>query len=278
MITKILVPVDFSKNSHNTARYALYLGRHLNAEITLFHAVTVPVVVGDYPSAVPVEIDTKPSEEELEKLAAELRDSLSHDGDSSVKIDTKVSVGFTVDAIIEASKELDSDLIVMGTTGASGLEKYFIGTNAVSVIDRSEVPVYLIPENSRIEPIKRMVYATNFDPEDDIMMDTLLQFAKLFEAKIHCIHVTEEFSAEDKANLDELEEASWHKEVGVDVVFGIIEGDDPNEALDGYINKNEIDLLVMLTHEKTLIQKIFGSSVSKEMAYHSQIPLLVFKE
>lgn len=278
MQTTILVPVDFSENSKNAARYALYLGRHLGAEITLFHAVTVPVVVGDYPSAVPVEIDTEPSQEEIDKYRDSLQEVLDHDEDKSVVLKTRVEVGFTVDTIMEAADDIDADMIVMGTTGASGLEKFFIGTNAASIIDRSEIPVLLIPENAKTEPLKDIVYATNFDPEDDIMMDTLLQFAKIFDSTIHCLHVSEKLGVEDKMNLDELEESSWHREMGVEVKFRNIEGKDPLEALDKYIDENSIDLLVMLTHRKTIMQKLFSRSVTKEMAFHTHIPLLVFKE
>lgn len=278
MNSNILVPVDFSDNSHSAARYALYLGRHLKANITLFHAVTVPVVVGDYPSAVPVEIDTEPSKEEIEKLRKELQQTLDEDGDSSVVLNTRVEVGFTVDSIMEVAKDIDADMIVMGTTGASGVEKFFIGTNAASVIDRSEIPVLLIPANAKVKPLKEIVYATNFDPEDDIMMDTLLQFAKIFGSKIHCLHVSDKPDVEDKVNLDDLEETSWHKEMGVEVEFKNIEGTDTLKALDSFIDANNIDLLVMLTHRRTIMQRLFSRSVTKEMAFHTQIPLLVFKE
>jgi nucleotide-binding universal stress UspA family protein len=278
MNTNILVPVDFSDNSHSAARYALYLGRHLKANITLFHAVTVPVVVGDYPSAVPVEIDTEPSKEEIEKLKKELLQTLDEDGDSSVVLNTRVEVGFTVDSIMEVAKDIDADMIVMGTTGASGVEKFFIGTNAASVIDRSEIPVLLIPANAKVKPLKEIVYATNFDPEDDIMMDTLLQFAKIFGSKIHCLHVSDKPDVEDKVNLDDLEETSWHKEMGVEVEFKNIEGSDTLKALDNFIDANNIDLLVMLTHRRTIMQRLFSRSVTKEMAFHTRIPLLVFKE
>lgn len=278
MNTNILVPVDFSDNSQSAARYALYLGRHLKANITLFHAVTVPVVVGDYPSAVPVEIDTEPSKEEMEKLKEELQKTLDGDGDTSVSLRTRVEVGFTVDSIIEVANEIDADMIVMGTTGASGMEKFFIGSNAASVIDRSEIPVLLIPAKAKVKPVKEIVYATNFDPEDDIMMDTLLQFAKIFGSKIHCLHVSEKPGVEDKVNLDDLEDMSWHKEMGVEVEFKNVEGSDPLTAIDKYIDENDIDLLVMLTHRRTIMQRLFSRSVTKEMAFHTQIPLLVFKE
>jgi nucleotide-binding universal stress UspA family protein len=54
-------------------------------------------------------------------------------------------------------KRTKSEAIIMGTTGASRVKRFFIGSVAAKVLELSNVPVLVIPENFRLKLIKKMV-------------------------------------------------------------------------------------------------------------------------
>ena len=46
------------------------------------------------------------------------------------------------------------------------------------------------------------------------------------------------------------------------------------DSINDYIDRNNIDLLAMTTHKRTLLGNIFNRSLTRKMSYHSKIPIL----
>ncbi|MNC93072.1 hypothetical protein D3C83_96160 [compost metagenome] len=59
--------------------------------------------------------------------------------------------------------------------------------------------------------------------------------------------------------------------------FRLIIDDDIPSAIDGFIRQSNADLLTTFTHELWLYEKLFGLSVTRNLAYQGNIPLLAFK-
>ncbi|CAN5532599.1 hypothetical protein BH23BAC1_BH23BAC1_33470 [soil metagenome] len=76
------------------------------------------------------------------------------------------STGLLDENIKALSEELDIDLVVMGTTGATGLKEVFLGSNTSHAIENLDCPVLAIPEHTKFSPINKIFYATDFQSED----------------------------------------------------------------------------------------------------------------
>ena len=200
---KILVPTDFSANAHKAAKYALYLAERTNADILLLHTYAPPVNMEDMTGTL-VEME-QANREELEKEMARLNELIAHDGSDYVKVEADLKVGFAADQIVEASKPDDVELIVMGTTGASGLKK-IIGSVASKVASNADMPTILVPDDAPVNPIHKIAYATDFDDADNESIDALNAFARVFSAEVHIVHVSEDTNLEDELDMEDLEE------------------------------------------------------------------------
>ena len=66
------------------------------------------------------------------------------------------------------------------------------------------------------------------------------------------------------------------KETFPGVVFKgkLLEGKDFEITIDRYSNKNEVDVIALVTYPKSFLEKVLRKSVTKKMAFHSTIPLL----
>jgi nucleotide-binding universal stress UspA family protein len=66
------------------------------------------------------------------------------------------------------------------------------------------------------------------------------------------------------------------KETFPDVIFKgeLLRGEDFEMAIDQYSNKNEVDIIAMVTYPKSFFEKVLQKSVTKKMAFNSTIPIL----
>ena len=121
-----------------------------------------------------------------------------------------------------------------------------------------------------------------------------VEIAKLSEAKLYAVHVIALVSHSILQSLDEewkktmkkqftikSEKATAYvenvgKAANIEVKSVIIEGSPANEIID-FAEKNDIDLIVMGTHEKTELQRFLIGSVTENVIRHSRKPVLVIR-
>jgi len=149
---KVLITLDYNPNSEKVVNMGYELAKLMNAEICLFHVLSdvqyygmqYEPFMGYEGYAFPVDYRiqeefVKVAQDYLEKTKAHL------EGNNISNISTHLAEGDTAKKILEYSKEWNADLIVMGTHSHGTLEKIFLGTVASSVLERTEVPVYMVP-------------------------------------------------------------------------------------------------------------------------------------
>lgn len=155
-IKNILVPTDFSELSVNALTTAVAMCKRHNATLHLLHVVENRFL-------------TAPSEAnmaaiyvipELEKTGAEQLDLLEKKIKAKhiVTIKTHIEFGVPSNSIRDKAIDLDCDLIIMGTHGASGFREFFIGSNAYSVVKNTNIPVLTIPGNQKVRDFKKILF------------------------------------------------------------------------------------------------------------------------
>ena len=140
---RILVPTDFSKFSDNALRYAVAFAEKFEAELYLLHVVQNLTVI--IPDILPVEPPITPSVEELTTAVQTAFDRIIAENNlAKLKIHRDVREGTPFYEIIQAAKEGDIDLIVMGTHGREGMARLLIGSVAEAVVRRALCPVLTV--------------------------------------------------------------------------------------------------------------------------------------
>lgn len=272
---KILIPTDFSKLSRVAVNYAAKMANELDAELVLLNVVMLDVPPHNDMISKGVDGDILNSAEiECFKLIAELKEQ----NKEKVNISYKIIPGNPVEDIIENyAVHNDIDLIIMGTKGATGIEKYIIGSNAAGVINNSSIPVITVPEHARFNGLKNIIYATDLW---DLRLEarTLVPLAQLFDSTIHIVHIIDPDSPRNIKKIEEtitdlISELDYTK-----IKFQVVINDNLINGLNKYITDTKSDLLTMFTRELTFFERLFGKSVTRQMAFHSRIPILTFKK
>lgn len=143
MIKNIMVPIDFSDYSKNALRYATQFAKSFNAKIFLIYVVEPMIYPADFSMgqvAIPsADMDLQGrAEEELQKLAAEIGNSL--------EVETIIKTGKPFFEINDAAKEKDIDLIIIATHGHTGVEHLLFGSTAEKVVRKAPCPVLTLRE------------------------------------------------------------------------------------------------------------------------------------
>jgi nucleotide-binding universal stress UspA family protein len=173
--------------------------------------------------------------------------------------------------IKECIKKEAIDIVVMGTSGASGWKEIFIGTNTGEVINSVTVPVLSIPEKAKCNYIKNIAFTTRFRDKDKESLKKTIEIAKLTNSMVKCLYVKTK-----ESDVIDSQIAAWENEFKDEPVqFFIIPTDNVKETILDFISSQEIDILTMVTHKRNFFVSLFETSFSEKMSYYSDIPVLV---
>ena len=170
----ILLPFDGSEQSIVALKSAVFFTKKFNSLLTVVH------------------IEEKISESEIKAL-------IDKNAQDIVYLFMH-KVGKPFKGIIEAAKETDTDLIIMGTHGISGFEEFWMGSNTYKVVSTVKCPVLSMRENALHNDFKSIVLPIDTSFESRQKVPFAIGLAKQFDATIHVLGVSVDDDKELKDN------------------------------------------------------------------------------
>ena len=274
---KILFPTNFSEAANNAFVHALEFAKIVNAEIVLLHTFELPVYDNQFfPQNYNALFDSLQLSEfdmfkdEIPKLhaIAEKR-NLSH-----IKMSHRLMDGSLLYNIKKAIEEENIDFIVMGTSGATGWEAFFLGTNTGNVLTAVDVPVLSVPSDAKFKKIETIGFTTRYRAKDKKALKDVLKIAKKTNAKVKCLYVKTNNSDVSLSTIQQ-----WEEEfVGEPIQFSIIQSDDVDDTILDFILFKDIDVLAMLTYKRNFFVELFKPSLTQKFSNRLGIPVLAMHE
>ena len=268
----ILVPTDFSDDARNASYYAARLAERMKASITLLHAYMLPTPVSEVPY---VMINAEEMQNENEEIARAEAEKLK----TTYKIQTNyiVRLGFPSDEIEAVIEDSGVDLVVMGMKGKGTLEK-IVGSTTTSTLKKIKKPILIVPEKASFKEAKQVTYATDYSYEaDPRVYQPLMDLLKVFNAQLNIVHVKKSADEEKSAQTTaEKQLETFFKDISHQ--YHTVTDAHIKHGIESYLQNHPTDLLVMVTHERSFWERIFGKSHTKQMVYNTHIPLLVLKD
>jgi nucleotide-binding universal stress UspA family protein len=138
MYETILVPTDGSAQSDAALDHAVGLARHHGAAVHLLYVAdtnrdSLTAQGGRVIDAL---------EQEGERITSDAVDRVGAD----VEVVDAVETGGPVETILDYADSVGADLVVMGTHGRRGLDRYLLGSTTERVVRRSPIPVLTVRE------------------------------------------------------------------------------------------------------------------------------------
>jgi len=149
---KILIALDYDPAAQKIAETGYALAKSMNAKVILLHVISDPAYYSSlnyspifgYDSFSNLDIVQTTAVEELKKAAKNYLDkSKQHLGDET--IETVIKDGDFGESILDTAKEMNVDIIVMGSHGRRGFDKILMGSVAEKVLHKTTIPLFVIP-------------------------------------------------------------------------------------------------------------------------------------
>lgn len=144
---RILVAYDFSGDADQALQIAVTLAGPLGARIELVYVYPRPM---DLLTSLGVEVLVVSPPEYRRSAAVRLDQELEKARSAGIAGEWHYREGVPSDELVSAARELDADLIVMGTQGRSGLAHAMMGSVAERTVRRADCPVLTVrsPQSS----------------------------------------------------------------------------------------------------------------------------------
>src|SRR4051812_38688054 len=189
---KIFLATDYSESAVSAERYAVELAKNTNSLLTILHVYEIPF---NFPSERSAYVKATEALRKNEMLHLErhfntLLESLGIHI-SELSFECIVMEGTVGKQIRKEAEQLNMDIVVVGTHGATGFRKFFLGSHTWDVIKSSHVPVLAIPKDATYTPIRKIVFATDYREGEAPGVRFLLRLSKQFDATLTMLHIME---------------------------------------------------------------------------------------
>jgi len=276
VIEKILVPTDFSAASKKAFKYALEIAKIFDASVQLLHVGDIlhknsleGALIGDasYQKTVRADMEAWINE------CAPPKGAPLEENEEWHRCSSRLDFGFPEQVIIDMSSEYD--LVVMGTQGKQGLLSEIVGSVSLDVAKHAHCPVVVIPPNYTYTPIKKILYSSNFDSLDVEKMRQVIGFAKKLDAQVYFVHVGTMLSSKEALEQELFKMCYAESIPDKPFLFRTLSDEGSlSKTLNQYAEEENIDLSVVVTHRRGLLERFLHKSATKDMVFNGKYPLL----
>jgi len=276
---RILLPTDFSENAWNAISYAMEFFKNEKCTFYLLHTYTPVYHRMDYILGVPAfttipdtGVDTHLAA--LDKTYSDIKKKFKNPKHHFKKLSAFNQLS---DEVNEVAEREGIDMVIMGTQGATGAQKIFMGTNTVYVIRKSKVPVLVIPENYRFNGVQKILFPSNYltlyKPKE---LRPLIEIAKEQKAEITLLYVVEE----SELDIRQEENKEFLRECLEEVapVFKETRSEYMPDAIHIFVRDNNIDLLAMMNPKHSFMERLLLQQNVDEIGFQVNAPFLVIRD
>jgi nucleotide-binding universal stress UspA family protein len=294
-IRQILCPVDFSPFARRALDHAAVLARWYQAELTVLHvSPLMPTMFGVEPALSAATL--APFDQEA--LGRELLTFVGETMNATPRPQLLLRSGPAATTILDYAAETKADLIVLGTHGRTGFERFMLGSVTEKVVRKAPCPVLTVPPGVSDAPkhpvFARVLCAVDFSPASDRAAQYALSLAEEAKGSLTLVHVVEWLPDESFAKYPGFdvehfrrslltdartrtealvpEEARNWCETDTRIVYG-----KPYREILRVAHDVDADLIVLGVHGRGPVDRMLFGSTPQQVVRQAECPLLTIR-
>ena len=273
----ILAPLDFSKSALNAVIYAAEVAKLTKSKLVLLHVYSMPIISGEAPVVVPVWIDME--KDCMDALKKQKR-FLTRKFGTSLEIECVCKMGYPINEIVkQCIAEKKVDLVVMGMQGAGYLSEKLIGSVTTALIKRSDCPILVINEKVKFKSLKKIVLAYDYEKNiNKTVLNPLKEFVKLFKSQVYVLNVINEDQKLPSMKNAVAGVGIEHTLKEINHSYHFIKNDGIINGINKFVMRKKADMIVIIPRKHKFLANIFRERNTKQMAFHTKVPLLALHE
>ncbi|MBR77669.1 MAG: hypothetical protein CMD36_07150 [Flavobacteriales bacterium] len=272
--SKILIPIDFSNQSMYALNQACSLAQTKNSKVYILSVIEEQNKISSLFLDDQTDILQNKVKSKLNQICEEIQSKYKID------IEVMVSKGKVYNQIIDVSKMISTDLIVMGTTGSpkEGFKR-FIGSNAERVVRLAQCPVITIKGQNLRNGCQNIILPLDLEKETREKITYAIEYARYWDATIRLVSVLLDDNQQNKnvliKNINQAER--FIKDAGVSCSAELVSGDKKvtlGDFVFNYAKENDGDLIMIMTKKEELSLSQNISVTARYIINNSEIPVM----
>lgn len=262
----IIVGTDFSKGSYVALELAVDIAKKIHADIQLMWVCREKMLYTDDQNNYVRNLATQKMDELCEKYQPQLEDTT---------ITPMIMQGKVAPMLAAQAEKVNATMIVIGTNGASGFEKYWMGSTAVRIVQEATCPVLSIREGFNFhKSLERILVPLNMSTNSRQKLPVAVKMAKAFGAHIYLLGQYENNSQAQTVGIYMKQAETFLQKQNVPYSSEIMLAKNlPEEAL-AYADTINADLIVISTEQEQVLSSLFIGTNAQQFVHHSLIPIL----
>ncbi len=279
----ILIPTDFSENSHNAIRYALNYFADISVNFYILHTSKTEVFYKNEKLDDFIELPEEGGNNHVmhnsfARLDEEIKTCKVLSKNSNHHFYQLQENMLLVEAIRKHVEEKKINYILMGTKGASKKNRTEIGSNTSEVITKVKCPILIIPENARFSKMNNIAFLTDYNCiYRNKVISKLSETLSLQKAALRVLNIRSqnavltESQTDNKGFLHYYFKDAKHS-------FHFLENKNIETGIQAFVETWEIDMIAIFAKNLNLIQRLLFKRVIDTISYQSEVPFLVLHE
>jgi len=297
-IHNILCPTDCSEFAGRALEHAVMLARWYGAELTVAHVYPFMAALGGdapyFPSGLPLDASMRA------RLLGDLEAAAEPARAAGVKSNLLLLEGDPSEEILRRTRTAPTDLIVMGTHGRRGFDRWVLGSVAGRVVHKALCAVLTVPqppEGTRpaaVPPYEKVLCPVDLTCSEPIL-DAAFSIAAVSKARLTVFHVLEDLPQHEAAArmahiawgdfLERLEQdaryqlrqaVANHGADGGTVDELVVSGKPYREILKA-ADATGVSLIVMGIHGQNPLERMFFGSTTLHVLRQARSPVLTVR-
>lgn len=265
-MSSIIVGTDFSKGSFVALEVAVDIARALHVDISLIWVQQERMLSSEEEKATLARL----AENKLQELCEQHREALP-----GQKITYEICHGKVSTVLAEKAKAEMAPMIVIGTNGASGFEKYWMGSTAVRIVQEASCPTLSIREGFDFhKSLERIVVPIRVSTSSREKVRPAVKMAKIFNSEIHILGLLSTPAESATLHAYMQQAANYIENEGIKCVSVTKKSNNLCDSILTYADEVKADLLVIHTEQDQFLSQLFLGTNAQQIVHKSQIPVL----
>lgn len=271
----ILVPTDFSEHSQIALNFAVQIAKRENGKVTLVHVLNLPQLSDSW-----IDFGYDESWEDVLKKAQTKADDglkqMTKDHLGKDYLVNKVLQGSALDTLLDHQKEVEYDLLVVGTKRMSEIGAYLFGTFTDRLVHKSSIPVLVVKQETDFSDIKKVLIGNSFKLEGHELESNIKTIKALVDAELEILRVNTptDFISQDvfDERIQDIKNILQLKST----TFSSINFKNTGDGIIYQASKTHADMIVIGDkHSSTFRRWVIGEDLAEHVMDSSNLPVLI---
>lgn len=265
-MNSIIVGTDFSEGSFVALSVAADIARALKVNIKLVWVQQERILTSDS------ECETlrRLSDEKMKQLCEQYKEQLA-----PLEISYEIKRGRVSSVLADMARKENSPMIVIGTNGASGFEKYWMGSTAVRIVQEAPCPTLSIRQGFNFhKALEHIVVPIRVSTSSREKLRPASMMAHIFGSHVHILGLLDIPAEEQTLHAYMKQSAKYLETENIPYTMVVKKSTNACDTILSYAYEINADLLVIHTEQDKFVKQLFLGTNAQQIVHKSQIPVL----